>query len=201
MSSSAVAFWFDPSCPYTWITSQWLSEVARLRHLRISRHVMSLALINASKPVSAEYRAALSRTLGLARVCIAARQDCGEDALHRLYGALGRRIHESREPITQELVEASLTECRLPSGLVTAMACDEWDAALVQAQQAALRKVRADVGSPILDIDGTAFFGPVLTRIPRGSEAVRMWEAAVGMASFSDFCELKRGRTSAPSFA
>lgn len=188
-------FWFDPKCPFAWISSRWMLEVEQVRDVRVEWHVMSLAYLNQDKDIPDDYREMLADAWGPVRVCIAAEQQHGKDVLGALYTALGTRIHEQGEEITPALVEAALAEADLPTELAAAMDDDGLDEAVAASHHAGMDQVGDDVGTPTIAINGSAFFGPVLGRIPRDEEAGRMWDGAVAVASFPDFYELKRSRT------
>jgi 2-hydroxychromene-2-carboxylate isomerase len=188
-------FWFDPLCPFAWITSRWILEVEEVRDIDVTWHVMSLAYLNKDKDISDEYREMLEPAWGPVRVCIAAEQKHGREVLLPLYTALGNRIHLGQEPITRELIAASLEEAGLEPELVEAMDDSSLDEAVATSHHEGMDQVGDDVGTPTIAIEGAAFFGPVLSRIPRGEQAGELWDGAVALAKFPYFYELKRSRT------
>ncbi|MGI8699897.1 MAG: DsbA family protein [Nocardioidaceae bacterium] len=198
---AAADFWFDPLCPWAWISSRWMQEVEKVRNVSTHFHLMSLAYLNVDKTdISDDYREFLKGAWGPARVCIAAAHDHGDDVLDRLYTEMGTRFHnEGREP-TRETVEEALTAAGLPTTLADAMTSTEYDEALKKSHHAGMDQVGMDVGTPVISVEGNAFFGPVLTPIPRGEVAGRLWDGVLLVAGTPGFYELKRSRTEGPTF-
>lgn len=199
--SETADFWFDPLCPFAWITSRWILEVERVRDIEVKWHVMSLAYLNKDRDIPQQYRELLAPAWGPVRVLIAASQKHGDDVLLPLYNAFGTRIHHDQEPITRELIAAVLDEVGLEPGLVDAMDDSSLDFAVAESHHEGMDQVGDDVGTPTIAINGVAFFGPVLTAIPRGEEAGKLWDAAVTLAAYPKFFELKRSRTGGLDFS
>jgi 2-hydroxychromene-2-carboxylate isomerase len=194
-------FWFDPLCPFAWITSRWMLEVEQVRDVQVRWRVMSLYFLNKDRDLDPDYQKRVARGLPIGRVLIATEQQVGHEALGPLYTAFGTRIHHEKQEVGRELVEAALAEAGLPGGLVDAMDDASYDGALHASHQEAMDRVGDDVGTPTIAINGSAFFGPVLTRIPRGEDAGRLWDGTITVAEFPYFFEIKRTRTGELDFS
>lgn len=197
---TAVDFWFDPSCPWAWMTSRWVDEVARYRNLEVTWHVMSLAVLNENQDVSDEYRAFFPRALRYTRLITAAQEEFGQAIVKPLYDALGTQIHpgESTDPDT--VISQALAEVGLPPEFAEHSESDAYDAQMRASHFDGIERVGQDVGTPVIALNGTAFFGPVISPAPLGDEAVRLWDGVVAVASYPGFFELKRSRTVGPIF-
>src|SRR6478736_6980531 len=195
-----VDFWFDPLCPWAWMSSRWLLEVEKVRPITPSFHVMSLAYLNADKDIPQEYRDMLASAWGPVRVAVAAAQAEGPQVLLPLYTALGNRIHLQGRDIDRGLIEEALDEVGLPVSLADAADSTVYDEDLKKSHHAGMDQVGMDVGTPVISVEGVAFFGPVVTPAPKGDAAGRLWDGCVLVAGTPGFFELKRTRTSGPIF-
>ena len=198
---SKADFWFDPACPFAWITSRWMLEVEKVRDVRVEWHVMSLAYLNQDRDISDDYREFLATAWGPVRVLIAAEQAHGNEVLLPLYTAMGNRIHLEKRDRDRAMIEDSLAEAGLPVSLANAMDDSSYDDAVAKSHHAGMDQVGDEVGTPTISIDGTAFFGPVISKAPRGEEAGQLWDGALLLASYPLFFELKRSRTAELDFS
>ncbi len=194
-------FWFDPLCPWAWIGSRWVLEVEKVRPVTARWHVMSLAILNSGKEdVPDRYKEFLQQAWGPVRVCIAAEQKFGPEVLLPLYTALGTRFHHDKAERNRATIEAALAEAGLPTELADAMDSTEYDEALLASHKDGMDRVGYEVGTPVISVDGVSFFGPVVSPIPRGEDAARLWDGVLLVAGTDGFFELKRSRTRDPIF-
>ncbi|MET8350230.1 MULTISPECIES: disulfide bond formation protein DsbA [unclassified Micromonospora] len=201
----AVDMWFDPICPWAWITSRWLLEVEQVRDVDIRFHVMSLSVLNEGRDLPEQYQELMKSGWGPVRVCIAVEERYGSDAVRKLYTALGTRIHLGKEQLGPELFAAALTDAGLDPSLAEVAGGTEHDAALRASHEAGMRPVGQDVGTPVIHAPGpdggqVAFFGPVITPAPKGEAAGRLWDGVLLVAGTPGFYELKRTREQGPIF-
>lgn len=193
-------FWFDPLCPWAWIASRWALEVEQVRDVELRWHLMSLAYLNEGKDVSEEYRKALSGAWGPVRIVEAARQQAGEEVVLPLYTALGTRFHNDKLPRERATFEAALAEVGLPASLADAAEDSQFDEAIKASHHRGMDQVGYEVGTPCISVNGVAFFGPVVSPIPRGEAAGKLWDGVLLVAGTDGFFELKRTRDRDPIF-
>src|ERR1700754_375324 len=199
--NTVVDFWFDPICPWAWIASRWILEVKKVRPVSVTWHVMSLSVLNEDKEdLPEQYRELLRTGWGRVRVLIAAEQAHGPEVLGPLYTALGTRFHHEKAPRDRETIEAALAEAGLPAHLADAMDSTDYDAAVRASHAEGIERVGYDVGTPVITVNGLSVFGPVMSPIPRGEAAARLWDGVLLIAGTDGFFELKRSRTRDPIF-
>jgi len=195
-----VEMWFDPICPWAWLTSRWLMEVEHVRDVDVTWSVMSLAVLNGGRELSAEYLSLMERAWGPVRVIVAAARDHGPAVTKPLFDAMGTRIHLGGEKDYLEVIAAALKEVGLPADLLRFATSDEVDDDVRASHDRAIALVGEEVGTPVIAMAGSAFFGPVVTPAPKGEAAGRLWDGWVLMTSTPGFFELKRTRTESPVF-
>ncbi len=210
-AKTPVDFWFDPLCPWAWMTSRWVLEVEKLRDIEVRWHIMSLAVLNEPKldELPDEYRELLeTKAWQPIRVVTAAWQKHGSEILGPLYTALGTRIHNEGQGPTREAVAGALADVGLPADLIGYFDQKdfEFDSELRASHKEGIDKVGQDVGTPVIAVPGDdgeqiAFFGPVVTPAPKGEEAARLWDGTLAVASVPGFYEIKRTRTKGPDFS
>ncbi|MGF1663040.1 MAG: DsbA family protein [Kineosporiaceae bacterium] len=194
-------FWFDPVCPWAWMTSRWMMEVERVRPVRVRWHVMSLSVLNEGNDDLPEfYRSRIPRWWKPVRVVTAVRRHHGEQAVKPLYDALGTRIHPGGRDDYDAVIAEALAEAGLPGELAAAASSTEYDEELRASHAEGIGLVGEDVGTPVVSVNGVAFFGPVVTPAPKGEAAGRLWDGTLLVASTPGFYEIKRTRTQGPVF-
>ncbi|MGL5867334.1 MAG: DsbA family protein [Dermatophilaceae bacterium] len=197
---STAEFWFDPICPWAWLTSRWMGEVQQVRDIDVAWSVMSLSVLNEGRDLPEKYRDLMATGWGPVRVVTAARLAHGDEVVKPLYDALGERIHHRQVTDFDEAIAGALDQVGLPAGLASAARSDEHDTELRVSHQRAIDLVGDDVGTPVVAVEGVAFFGPVVTPAPTGEAAGRLWDGCLLVAGTPGFFELKRSRTQGPIF-
>ena len=194
-----VDFWFDPLCPWAWMTSRWMEEVVRVRDVEVDWKIISLGILNEDNPDNHHH--GRQDSMWLVRVVEAAAQQHGDEYRKKLYDAMGTRRHPRGMEDLEQIITESLAEVGLPAELASAKDSTDYDAALRASTDEARAVAGKDIGTPVIAVNGTGFFGPVFTPAPKGEEAGKVWDGALALASYPGFYELKRGREKGPDFS
>ena len=200
-SAEKVDMWFDPICPFAWITSRWLLEAAAVRDLEVTWNIMSLAQLNKDREMDEAHKAAFTRSWDAVRLVAAVKENHGNDAVIALYNAMGTRIHLKKEKVSDDLLVAALAEAGLPADLLTTAKDESWNEPMIASHDRAISLVGNDVGTPVVAIGDAAFFGPVISPAPKGEQAGRLWDGLALCLEVPGFYELKRARKGGPDFS
>jgi len=200
MSRTEAEFWFDPVCPWAWMTSRWILEVEKVRDISVRWNLFSLAYLNRDKELPDDYKARLIRSWHATRVIAAAQNAKGANITLPLYTAISSRIHLKKMDVGIALFEEALAEVGLDTALAQAMNDESFNSAIIESHERGIALVGNDVGTPIISVSGAAFFGPVISPAPKGEEAGKLWDGVVGVAGYPGFFEIKRSRTVGPIF-
>lgn len=200
MTKTSAEFWFDPVCPWAWMTSRWILEVEKVRDISVQWNLFSLAHLNRDKELPEDYKSRLVRSWQCTRVIAAAQKEKGSSITLPLYTAISSRIHLKKMEVGVSLFEEALVEVGLDPALAQAMNDESLNNAIIESHERGIVLVGNDVGTPIIAVEGTAFFGPVISPAPKGEAAGKLWDGVVGVASYPGFFEIKRSRTVGPIF-
>lgn len=195
-----VDFWFDPACPFAWMTSRWMLEVEKVRDVKTTFHVMSLAVLNDGRELSEDYRDTMENAWVGARTALAVEQRHGSEGLRAFYSAVGTRFHPGEEPQTPETIGEALAECGFETSILELAQTDALDEDLRRSHHEGMDPVGNDVGTPVLRINGMSLFGPVISPAPKGEEAGELFDGFQKVTAYSGFFELKRSRNVGPIF-
>ena len=200
MAKETLHLWFDPTCPWAWMTSRWALEVQKVRDVDVQFHVMSLSVLNEGRDLDPDYLDLMDKAGGPVRVIIAAAQDHGNSVIADLYTAMGTRIHLGGNKDFDQVIKESLAEVGLPETLAEAAHTDAYDDALRESHNEGISLVGEDVGTPVIAVGDVAFFGPVVSPAPKGEDAGKLYDGTLLVASTPGFYEIKRTRTVGPQF-
>jgi 2-hydroxychromene-2-carboxylate isomerase len=190
-----ITFYFDPACPFTWRTSRWVRDIAARRGERVDWRFLSLAVLNEGKDLPEQFRPVIAWSRSAHRVLAAADQRYGQDAVDRLYSAVGRRIHYEDAAKDTATLAAAIAEAELPADLIGTADDPSFDKVVRASHDEAQARVGTETGSPVTAIDdGPAFFGPVVSPVPEGDDADRLLEAIRLLSTVPQFSEVKRSR-------
>ena len=193
-------FWFDPMCPWAFITSRWILEVAKVRNIEVSWNIFSLPHLNKDREMPERYKTIFANSWLCARIIKSVEKDFGKEKTLPLYSAISTRIHVLKEAVSEDLLSDSLKEVGLDLKYLAEMENSDWDKQIIESHEAGIKLVGDDVGTPIIAINGIGFFGPVISPAPKGEEAGKPWDGIVLSASYPGFFEIKRTRTVGPIF-
>jgi hypothetical protein len=193
-------FWFDPMCPWAFITSRWILEVEKVRDIEVSWNIFSLPHLNKDREMPEKYKAIFANSWACARVIKSVEKDFGKVKTLPLYSAISTRIHVLKETVSKDLLSNSLNEVGLDLKYLAEMENSEWDSQIIESHERGIKLVGDDVGTPIIAVNGVGFFGPVISPAPKGEEAGKLWDGITIAAAYPGFFELKRSRTVGPIF-
>ncbi|MGO1543039.1 MAG: mycothiol-dependent nitroreductase Rv2466c family protein [Gulosibacter sp.] len=196
-----VDFWFDPACPWAWMTSRWIDEVASLRDsVEVEWHIMSLAILNENREMDDAHRASHQRSMRAGKVAAGIIAELGNDKVKAFYDEIGTRIHPEGRGKDDGILEESMAAAGIDEAILSRADAGEFDAQLRASHEDGIGRVGQDVGTPIVSVNGVAFFGPVISPAPKGDMALTLFDGVVAAASYEGFFELKRSRTRGPEF-
>lgn len=201
--TTPVKFWFDASCPFAWATSRWIKEVEKVRDITVEFEPMSLSVLNDGRDLDPEYMEMMEANWGPARVFAKVKTEQPEK-VDELYTAMGTLIHakgnggKKGDGGYDEIIAQALEQVGLPADFAEVAHTEEYDEKLREYHHNGISSVGDEVGTPVIKLGDTAFFGPVITRVPTGEEAGELFDASVRLAQFPYFFELKRSRTEMP---
>jgi len=199
VSKQKAEFWFDPICPWAWMTSRWILEVEKVRDIDVIFNIFSLAHLN-RETTNEKYKENFPKSWRSTRVIMAANQAHCQEAVLPMYTAIGTRIHLKKMAVGQELLSEALAEVGLPANLVERMDDESLNPSIIESHERGISLVGNDVGTPLIKVGDFAFFGPVISPAPKGEAAGKLWDGVVNVASYPGFFEIKRSRTVGPIF-
>ncbi|MGJ6981474.1 mycothiol-dependent nitroreductase Rv2466c family protein [Aestuariimicrobium soli] len=193
-----VDMYFDPMCPWAWMTSRWLLEVEKVRDVKTTFKVMSLSVLNEGRDLDPGYLEHMKEGWIGVRAAIGVQELHGQDKVREFYTALGTRYHLGKEPKTVETVRAALAEVGADESIAERATTDEWDDLLRESHAAGMAPVGNEVGTPVVHLNGKGLFGPVISPAPKGEDAGNLFDGLEKVTAYDGFYELKRTRTVGP---
>ena len=195
-----VDFWFDPVCPWAWMTSRWMLEVEKVRDVHVTFHVMSLSVLNDGRELPEDYRAFMDRAWAPARAALLVEQRHGSEKLREFYTEIGTRFHPGGERKDADTVRAALEAVGADADIIDIAQTDAIDEDLRRSHHQGMDPVGDEVGTPVIRINGKSLFGPVISPAPKGEEAGELFDGVQKVTAYDGFFELKRTRTVDPIF-
>ncbi|HQD22810.1 MAG TPA: disulfide bond formation protein DsbA [Arachnia sp.] len=196
--TTTVDFWFDPTCPWAWMTSRWMLEVEKVRDVKTVFHVMSLSVLNDGRDLPEDYLAHMKDAWLPARAALLVEQRHGSEKLRDFYTEIGTRFHLRQEPKTPDVVRAALAAVGADEDIADLAQTDAFDDDLRRSHHEGMDPVGDEVGTPVLRINGMSLFGPVISPAPKGEEAGSLFDGVEKVTAYPGFFELKRTRTVGP---
>ena len=196
--TTTVDFWFDPTCPWAWMTSRWMLEVEKVRDVKTVFHVMSLSVLNDGRDLPEDYLAHMKDAWLPARAALLVEQRHGSEKLRDFYTEIGTRFHLRQEPKTPDVVRAALAAVGADEDIADLAQTDAFDDDLRRSHHEGMDPVGDEVGTPVLRINGMSLFGPVISPAPKGEEAGSLFDGVEKVTAYPGLFELKRTRTVGP---
>lgn len=199
--TTPITLYVDPLCPWAYMTAHWMLEVEAVRDVTTDFRVMSLAVLNENRELSAEYVDFMKVAWKPVRLLIAAEETVGHHVVRDLYFAIADRYHKGEQKDLDQVLPAAIEQLHLPASLLEHLDDDHFDEALRASHLAGMSPVGFEVGTPVIHVGDTALFGPVVTPTPKGEAAGKLFDGVVAVATTPGFYELKRTRTKGPDFS
>jgi len=199
--STKVEFWFDPVCPWAWMTSRWIQEVERLRDgVEVDWNVMSLAILNEGRDMDDAHKKSHAFSKRACQVAAGVKAELGNEAMVKFYDTIGTINHNEGRLGEEGTLEEAVEKAGVPAEFLTRADNGEFDELLLASHNGAIHRVGDEVGTPVIAVNGVAFFGPVISPAPRGDMALQLFDGVVAAAGYDGFFEIKRSRTRGPQF-
>lgn len=199
--STKIEFWFDPVCPWAWMTSRWIQEVERLRDgVEVDWNVMSLAILNEGRDMDDAHKKSHAFSKRACQVAAGVKAELGNEAMVKFYDTIGTINHNEGRSGEEGTLEEAVEKAGVPAEFLTRADNGEFDELLLASHNGAIDRVGDEVGTPVIAVNGVAFFGPVISPAPKGDMALQLFDGVVAAAGYDGFFEIKRSRTRGPQF-